>query len=474
MEPDDDRPLVLLLSCPELARPLKQAGFRTHSFRDAARAASRARELHPRITVLQALDLALAEVTAVVELLRREMPFTDVLLWEPRGDAAVVRDALRAGAGDAVLSPDPGLVVEAVARVVDAQQFLPRMLEIERRPKGSWEFEGMVARNRQMWDLFATAARTAETEAPVLILGETGTGKELLARAIHRKSGRPGEFVAVNCSAVPENLIDSELFGHVKGAFTGAHRASQGLFRAADRGTLMLDEIGDIPLAVQFRLLRALQEERVRPVGGEEEVPFDARVVAATSRDLERLAEEGTFRPDLMYRLDVIRLIIPPLRERPDDILFLFGHFVRRLAEQYGLTRPDLSDGFIDELQAHDWPGNVRELENFSERLLLTQSGARRTRRHFRRLMRSFEEDGGPDAGLANGGPAELPAVPLERTLPEVLDSAVVRVERAYLDACLSRHHGRIQDTADHAGISRRTLLRKMRALGLDKRDYKA
>jgi transcriptional regulator with PAS, ATPase and Fis domain len=275
-------------------------------------------------------------------------------------------------------------------------------------------------------------------------------------------------MVSINCAAVPENLIDSELFGYVAGAFTGAEDGAEGLFRAADGGTLFLDEVGSIPLQVQYRLLRVLQEGRVRPVGSDREIEVDVRMIAATSVRLDEAVAAGSFRHDLLYRLDVIRVVLPPLRDRPEDILFLFGHFMRELSEHHGLRRPDLEDSFLDALQSYHWPGNVRQLENLTERLLLTHHGrASLTAEHFAALVAPAHE-GEPDVDqFADTVPD------LELELPEVVRAAVDRTEEAYLRAALERTRGRVVRTAEMAGISRRTLLRKLKRLDIDRSAYR-
>ncbi len=469
----NELPLVLLLGCARLA-PLLDEGVQVSTLDSVHAALVRARRLQPSICVLGG-PLASDGVGHRVRSLRRALPFTDVLVWSPQIPAPLVREALRAGAVD-VLLEEPEVAVTSIHKVLDEQKLLPRVLERQDQDDHTtWRFEGLMSRSRTMWDLFETCARTAPTEASVLILGETGTGKELLARAIHRRSGREGAFVGLNCGAVPESLMDSVLFGHVEGAFTGAEQDQEGLFRHADGGTLFLDEIGNLPLTGQHRLLRVLQESVVRPVGGQEVIPVDVRIVAATSTSLASAVETEVFREDLLYRIDVIRLIVPPLRKRPEDILFLFGYFARQLAEHYSVQRPELSEGFLDALLAWAWPGNVRELENFTERLLLTQSDPKLAASHFTALMRDFETPE-LEAEVTSGQVApELASmgVSLDQPLSQVVADTHEQVERAYLTAALRQSRGRIQQAADQAGISRRTLARKLARYGIDKRDYR-
>ena len=334
-------------------------------------------------------------------------------------------------------------------------------------------FEGLRSASPAMRELFATCERVAPTPASVLLLGETGTGKELLARAIHNRSGRTGRFVAVNCAAIPEELIESELFGHERGAFTGAMQSRPGLFRQAEGGTLMLDEVGSLAMSAQLSLLRALQERMVRPVGGRAEVPVDVRVIAATSEPMFEAVKEGRFREDLLYRLDVIRIEVPPLRERPEDVLHLFRHFCEELSRRYELTPPRVGPGFLQAMLTHAWPGNVRQLENFTERLLLTGPGECATARQFHELARPVvppaEPPPGPRAGAAVGTIAGALGVDVSLSLSEFIE----RQEQSYVAALLNATQGRMNEAAQRAGVDRRTLLRKLRKHGLDRADFK-
>jgi DNA-binding NtrC family response regulator len=290
-------------------------------------------------------------------------------------------------------------------------------------------------------------ARIAESDASVLICGESGTGKELAARALHRQGPRSaGPFVAVSCSAIPEGLLESELFGHVRGAFTDARFTRAGLFVQASGGTLFLDEIGDLPLGLQPKLLRALQERTVRPVGGEAEIPFDVRLIAATNRDLELEVRDGRFRQDLFYRLNVVHIALPPLRERRDDIPILIEHFLARYAEQYGMEPRTLAPDAAAALREHSWPGNIRELQNAIERAFaLSPSGTIGIVDLPPAITRAADDGPSIDDDTAPAG------------LPTLADA-----ERELIAATLRKTGGNKNEAARLLGIDRQRLYRKI------------
>ncbi|MHB1191928.1 MAG: sigma 54-interacting transcriptional regulator [Longimicrobiales bacterium] len=333
-------------------------------------------------------------------------------------------------------------------------------------------FEDVVHRSRAMDEVVVMARRVAGADTSLLILGETGVGKERVARSIHFESARAnGPFVPVNCGAIPEGLLESELFGHEQGAFTGAVRARRGHFEVAHRGTLFLDEIGELPLHLQVKLLRVLEDRQVQRVGSERPERVDVRIIAATNRDLEAEVAARRFRPDLYYRLAVVTLAIPPLRDRAEDFPDLVDRFVAHFRRTLGRPVEGLEPDALQALQRHAWPGNVRELINVLERAFLLAQGPRVA---LGDLPRSI---GGPTDGVAPSAAGDaLPPLPdqvLQLPLREARRMAVTEFERAYLSRLLRETGGRVGETARRAGVSERAVYELMRGAGLDKADFR-
>ena len=308
-------------------------------------------------------------------------------------------------------------------------------------------FEEMLGTSSQMQAAFALIRKVAGTDAPVLLLGESGTGKEMAAAAIHRRSTRKnGPFVAINCNAIPENLLESELFGHEKGVFTGAHIQRKGLMETADGGTLFLDEIGELPPAIQVKLLRFLQEHRLQRVGGRQEIQIDTRLVAATNADLKQMIDTGKFREDLYFRLAVVTIRLLPLRERGEDVVFLAREFLQRYAAESGRTKLVFTPDALRAIARYSWPGNVRELQNRVKRAVIMASGSRVTAK---------------DLELQQSQDLESSAT----TLREARE----QVEREMIEHALKRNFGKITAAAAELGISRPTLYELMEKLGISK-----
>ena len=374
--------------------------------------------------------------------LREQSDGPDLIFLAADADTDTALAAMRGGAVDFLRKPfQLEQLLDAAHRGARGRSARRERFLLQREVEQLHALEGLVGDCEAMRELCAIVKRIAPMPSTVLIEGESGTGKELAARAIHTRSGRGGGFVAINCGAVSPELLESELFGHVKGAFTGAHRAREGLFRFADGGTLFLDEIGEMPLAMQAKLLRVLEERCIRPVGGNEQVPVDVRIVAATNRELGDEVAAGRFREDLYYRLNVVALRLPPLRERREDIAPLARHFMSGLSRELGLPAPAWDQWDLDQLTGYDWPGNVRELRNIIERCLLLG-----------RRPGHCLADAGPNRGDPSAGAGE-PA-----------DVTLAAVEKAHILKVLALAEGNQSEAARRLDISRKTLERKLKA----------
>ncbi len=377
----------------------------------------------------------------------RDLP---VILITGHGDIAMAVEAMRNGAYDFIEKPFAAdQLIETVRRALEKRRLTleNRSLRVELQANSA-PGPRIIGRTPAMKKLRATIARIADTNADVLVFGETGTGKELVARSLHEQSRRrENNFVAVNCGAVPDNLIESELFGHEAGAFTGAKGKRIGRFEHANRGTLFLDEIESMPMNVQIHLLRVLQERAIERLGSNELIPLDLRVIAATKVDLKAAGMAGEFREDLYYRLNVVTVEIPPLRDRREDIPLLFHHFLLVAGERYGREAPPPAGGHLQALLSHPWPGNVRELRNIAERYVLLGEG--------------FNYD---LAELMHGEGSEQAI-----TLPQQVDC----FEKSLITHELTMQKGNLKSTMEALGIPRKTLYDKMKKFGLDKRNFK-
>jgi two-component system response regulator HydG len=369
-------------------------------------------------------------------------PATRVLLMTAFGSLETAIEAMRQGAYDYLTKPFKlAEVTHAVRRALDDQRLREENARLRAEVERQFGFERVIGKSRAMQAVLEQVRAVADSDASVLLLGESGTGKELVARALHWSSGRRAEpFVPVNCAAVPEGLLESELFGHEKGAFTGADRKRAGLFAAAHGGTLFLDEVGDLALATQAKLLRAIQDKAVRPVGGSEDIQLDLRLVTATNRDLAAQVQDGRFREDLYYRLAVIPLRLPALRERPEDTPLLAEHFLQDAAGRLGKRLAGFTPEALAWMQEHRWPGNVRELENVVERAAVLAAG--------------------PTVSLADLR-TEFAVAPAAVSLRPTLEE----LEREYIRRVLDEVHGDKQAAAKILGVSVRTLQRKEKEL---------
>ncbi|KQA22274.1 sigma-54-dependent transcriptional regulator [Vibrio metoecus] len=369
-----------------------------------------------------------------------------VILITGHGDISMAVKAMHDGAYDFIEKPfAPERLIDTVHRAIEKRRLTLENRQLKRSLKVSQTLgPRIIGETMAIQSLRETIAQVADTQADILLLGETGTGKELVARSLHEQSSRREQnFVAINCGAVPENLIESELYGHEKGAFTGAESRRVGKFEHAQGGTLFLDEIESMPMQAQIRLLRVLQERVIERIGSNELIPLDIRVIAATKIDLKQAAAEGQFRQDLYYRLNIVTLDIPPLRERREDIPALFHHFLLVAAARYGKAATALTSIDVQNLLSHDWPGNVRELRNAAERYVLLGK------------LAQFAENNEPKRQLLG------------------LNEQVTEFEKSILEQTLIECGGSIKTTMERLNLPRKTLYDKMQKYQLDKESYK-
>jgi two-component system response regulator AtoC len=378
-----------------------------------------------------------------------------VIMMSAYGDRDTALNVMKLGAYDYVSKPFTTDDVLLTLRKAEERERLRRdNTRLKEDALRQFSFESILARSQQMLEIFAIIKKIAEYKTTVLIMGESGTGKELIARALHFNSPRrDNPFVAVNCGAIPSDLLESELFGHVKGSFTDAVRDKKGLFEMAHTGTLFLDEIGELPLGLQVKLLRALQEEEIRKVGSSVPTRVDVRIIAATVKDLPREVREGRFRDDLYYRLNVLSIHLPPLRDRPEDISLLVDHFLEKHSSKHGIPKPDIAKTAFRMLLDYRWPGNVRELENTIERAVILTSQTITPEDLPRQLLAT--------AATVNVEKAEEGDVPLS------LKQRVRNLEEDLIRRALELSQSNRTRAAKLLDISHRTLLYKMQEYGI-------
>ena len=419
------------------------------------------------------LDMKMPKMDGMEALrqIRKIAPIVPVVMMTAFGNRELAMQALRLGAHDYFNKPfDIDELRVVVRRVLERQQLLREIMELREQLSQQVRFDRLIGASPAMQQVMQLLRRVCVSEVTVLIHGESGTGKELIAQALHHGSPRRDEpFVSINCAAIPENLLESELFGHEKGAFTGAIAQKPGRFELADKGTIFLDEIGDMPQPLQAKMLRVLQERVVERVGGTRPVPVDVRVVAATNRNLQMEVAEGRFREDLFFRLNVVPITLPPLRERGQDILLLAEHFLKVYSQKFSRAIQGFAPDAADALLRYGWPGNVRELENAIQRGIILSS----------RDVITLE-DLPPTVACTSPAPSD-PAVPAEDDLSIPLQDRVAavadRYEKTAVIVALQKCGFHRQETANRLGISRKSLHNKMLKYGLfdseEEREYR-
>jgi DNA-binding NtrC family response regulator len=433
-----------------IALGLRAEGHAVDVAASVAEASELAKAFEPQV-VLTDLNMTGGTGLDLCRTFADSWPDVPVIVVTAFGSMNAAVEAMRAGAYDFITKP---FDIEALTLVVErALQHHALKSEVKRLRaavgQATWGGD-IIGESAAVLEMRSMLERISNSEATALITGETGTGKEVAARVLHHQGRRrAGPFVAVNCSALPEALLESELFGHVKGAFTDAKGSRPGMFVEADRGTLFLDEVGEIPIGVQAKLLRAVEERRVRPVGGDGEVSFDARIIAATNRDLDQAVQNGTFREDLFYRLNVVHVAIPPLRSRGSDVLLLAQHFLAQFARRSQVEVVALSPSAAERLLAYPWPGNIRELRNAIERAVALTRFDHVRAEDLPERVRQFE----PRHVLVAGD-----------DLDELV--SLEEVEKRYILKVLQAAGGNKSLAAHTLGVSRRTLYRKLGEYG--------
>jgi DNA-binding NtrC family response regulator len=447
----------------EQLRTLLEAGgqFKVDAVADGE-AALHALSEHPYSILLTDLQMPrLDGMKLIGRIQERKLPVT-VIVMTGYGSIDQAVQAMRAGAYDYMPKPvDHEHLRLVIERIMRERILQDEVLQLRERLQEQYAFRGVLSVNPKMHAVFELIRSVAQTTTTVLIEGETGTGKEQVARAIHDASSelRSGPFVAVNCAALPETLLESELFGHEKGSFTGAVSQRKGRFEQADTGTLFLDEVGDIPLPMQAKLLRVLQERCFERVGGAASIEVDVRVIAATNRGLPGLVKRGKFREDLYYRLNVVKIDLPPLRDRPEDIPLLATHFAAKHARTGEAARAFAPEA-MEKLLVHTWPGNIRELENAVERACVTARGAG-----------ILAED--LPLEVLHVRTADGPQVDLSKPLPDLLREVTLDLERRYLTRAMKKSRGNVGRCAKICGLSRRSISAKLAEYNIKKESFK-
>jgi two-component system response regulator PilR (NtrC family) len=452
---DDERSI-----CEMLEITLRREGYKIETVNSGEAAK---KKLDAALFDVVITDIKMPNINGI-EVLRHAhqvSPDSAVILITAVDDYEAAVEAVKAGGAADYIRKSPGMVDEvklAIRRVLEKVTLSRQNFAFKRDAATRNSLDNIIGVSSAMEKLKQTIRTVASTQSTVLIYGESGTGKELVARAVHVCSPRATEpFVSINCGAFPETLLESELFGYVKGAFTGANQNKRGLFEVADGGTIFLDEIGEMNLAMQVKLLRVLQERSVRPVGGTGEIPMDVRVIAATNRDLERQVAENTFREDLYYRLSVIPITVPPLRERSEDIPLLVSHFLKKYARSANKNISRVNPDSLASLANYDWPGNVRQLENAIERAVALAAGEE--------LSVDLPAERPRARAAAAGVGGDAISVPPGGVLPEGMDMEqyVAEIERGLLKSALEQSNGVQTKAADVLRISYRSFRHLMK-----------
>ncbi|MCU0580653.1 MAG: sigma-54 dependent transcriptional regulator [Desulfobacterota bacterium] len=449
-----EQPKILIVDDEQIVREslanwLQEDGYRIAVAADGSEALQKIKEFPFHIVLLD-LKMPGLDGIQVLQAIKKDFPDTEVILMTAYGSVHTAVEAIKAGAYDYIVKPfDPEEVGLLIKKILEHKDLIMENLVLRQKLEEKYEFEDLIGKSAPMQQVFELIRQVAPTQATVLITGESGTGKELVAKAIHAISPRRFEpFIPLSCGALPDTLLESELFGYEKGAFTGAQHTKKGRFEMADGGTLFLDEIGEISLKTQIDLLRVLQEKSFRRLGGTDLIKVDVRIISATNRNLPEAMAQGLFRSDLYYRLNVVNVLLPPLRERREDIPLLAKHFLRRYAIEINKKVERLSPAALEQLMAYPWPGNVRELENAIERAVVITPGHE----------------------LAPGDFAFLQAAPTAAAGPGPRN--LQELEKQHIQKILEENRWNISKSAGDLGIDRVTLYNKIKKYGFERKDH--
>ncbi len=413
---------------------------------------------------LAIVDVKMPELDGmeVLDVIRSSMPETDVIMITGYSTVKTAVEAMKRGAADYVPKPfNPDELALAVQRVLEKQNLITENISLREQLEDTYRMGNIIGQSPPIVEVFRWIQKVAPTSGTVLICGESGTGKELVARTIHFNSDRrDGPFIVADCSTLAPSLIESELFGHVKGSFTGADRTHKGLFELADGGSLFLDEIANLSPETQGKLLRVLESLEFKPVGGEKSKKVNFRLIAATNRDLKEMTTSGEFREDLFYRLNVVPITLPPLRERPEDISLLTWHFLHQFKDRYSKEIKTISPGAIDQLREHTWPGNVRELRNVVERVVIMADSSTITEEEVTSVLGQQQDQPGAPRNLQE----------LKEAKKIAREKAVEKIERTFILDALTRNNWNVSQAAREIGIQRPNLHALMRKYGIKPR----
>lgn len=449
-----------MIVCESCQRILEEEGYEVETAMSAKEAFEKMKA-HPFDIVITDLKMPEIDGMEVLKTFRNEYPDTIVIMITGYSTVETAVEAMKLGAFDYIPKPfTPDEVSVVVKKAIEKKNLLLENIYLRQELQEKYGFHNIVGKSKKMQEIYRIIAKVAMTDSTVLIYGQSGTGKELIARAIHFNSARrEKQFVPVDCAVLSENLLESELFGHIKGSFTGAITTKPGLFEVADGGTLFLDEVGNISLSIQAKLLRVLQEREFTPVGGTKAKKVDIRLIAATNKDLEKMIKEETFREDLYYRLNIVPIYLPPLRERQEDIPLLAIHFLKKYTDVMGKKIKGFTPEAMEKLMKYSWPGNVRELENVIERTVVMIEDEMVNVGHL--ILPGMQEKEISEKQIP------MTSEELKEIKKHVREKAVEEIEKAFVLKALERHQWNVTKAAEEVGMLRPNFQALMRKYNL-------